>query len=141
MALISAAAAGLLFGIGLIIAGMTDPAKVLAFLDVAGAWDPSLALVMVSAILFARVGFVIATRRGHSLYGEAYKAPEKRPADRRVLLGSAIFGSGWGLAGYCPGPVVVATGSGSPAAAIVLLALLLGLWAASRFLHRASRPS
>lgn len=135
--LLTAGAAGLVFGIGLIIAGMADPAKVLAFLDIAGAWDPSLALVMVSAISSARIGFVFAARRSRS--GTPAEPP--RPVDRRLLAGSVIFGAGWGLAGYCPGPMVVAAGNGSLPATITLLALLLGLWAGDRYLHRRNRAA
>lgn len=135
--LLTAAAAGLVFGIGLIIAGMADPAKVLAFLDIAGAWDPSLALVMVSAIASARIGFVVAARRSRA--GTPAEPP--RPVDRRLLAGSVIFGAGWGLAGYCPGPMVVAAGNGSLPATIALLALLLGLWAGDRYLHRGNRAA
>ncbi|HRD33336.1 MAG TPA: YeeE/YedE thiosulfate transporter family protein [Rhodocyclaceae bacterium] len=135
--LLTAGAAGLVFGIGLIIAGMADPAKVLAFLDIAGAWDPSLALVMVAAIASARIGFVVAARRIRA----GTPAEPSRPVDRRLLAGSVIFGAGWGLAGYCPGPTVVAAGNGSLPATIALLALLLGLWAGDRYLHRGNRAA
>ncbi|THF65212.1 DUF6691 family protein [Pseudothauera rhizosphaerae] len=122
---LGALAAGLLFGVGLIVSGMTDPAKVLAFLDFAGAWDPSLALVMAGAIAVAHIGFRATGRL----------AREGR-ADGRLILGSVLFGLGWGLAGYCPGPVVVAAGALSPAALVMLPALLAGLWITERWLAR-----
>ncbi|THF67270.1 hypothetical protein E6C76_02515 [Pseudothauera nasutitermitis] len=123
---LGALAAGLLFGAGLIVSGMTDPAKVLAFLDVAGAWDPSLALVMVGAIGAAHLGYRATGRLDHG--GGRVDAP--------LLIGSALFGAGWGLAGYCPGPAVVAGGALSPAAWILLPALLAGLWLTERWLAR-----
>lgn len=129
---LSALISGLIFGIGLLVSGMTDPAKVLAFLDLAGAWDPSLALVMISAISVARVGFVLAARRQNTLLDTPLYLPEPRGADRRLLLGSALFGLGWGLAGFCPGPAVVAAGMGYAPAAVVVIAMLAGMWVADR---------
>ncbi len=120
-------AAGLLFGLGLIAAGMADPAKVLAFLDLAGAWDPSLALVMGGAIAVALGPFAWARRRGRTLGGEAIEWPTARGIDRRLLGGGALFGIGWGLAGLCPGPAVVALAAGLADAWIFVLAMLAGL--------------
>ncbi len=120
--------AGLIFGIGLILAGMSNPAKVLAFLDLAGDWDPSLALVMVSGIAVTRVGLLIGRHTGRSASGEPFHASSHRPADRRLLAGSALFGLGWGLAGFCPGPAVVAVGAGYLPALPLAAGMLIGLW-------------
>jgi uncharacterized membrane protein YedE/YeeE len=125
--MISAALAGLIFGIGLIVAGMANPAKVLAFLDITGRWDPSLALVMAGAIAVALPAFSWARRRDRSLLGEAMQLPMARRADRRLLIGSLIFGMGWGLAGICPGPALVLAGSGLPDGLLFLLAMLAGM--------------
>lgn len=95
---------GVIFGLGLIIAGMANPAKVLAFLDITGQWDPSLALVMVGAIAVAAPAFMWARRRERSLLGEPLQIPAARRVDRRLLVGSALFGIGWGIAGICPRP-------------------------------------
>ena len=95
---------GLTFGIGLIIAGMANPAKVLAFLDLAGAWDPSLALVMVGAIVTSAVGYLIARKRQRAILGDVIEIPASRTLDRPLVIGSALFGIGWGIAGICPGP-------------------------------------
>jgi uncharacterized membrane protein YedE/YeeE len=103
MALIS----GLLFGIGLIISGMADPAKVLGFLDLAGHWNPSLLLVMGGAIAASFIGFRLARKRECSLLGEPMHLPTANRIDRRLILGAIIFGAGWGLAGFCPGPALV----------------------------------
>jgi len=99
--------AGLVFGVGLILSGMTDPAKVTAFLDVAGAWDPSLAFVMGGALLVALPAFALARRRGAALTQVPLRLPTANRIDRRLVLGSVTFGIGWGLAGYCPGPALV----------------------------------
>ncbi|MDN3919407.1 DUF6691 family protein [Roseateles violae] len=123
-----AALAGLIFGLGLLVSGMADPAKVLGFLDLAGAWDPSLALVMAGAIGVGSLGFALAGRRPRSLLGEAMQLPSRtQPVDRRLLLGSALFGVGWGIAGFCPGPSLVALGLGEPKALVFVLAMLLGM--------------
>jgi uncharacterized membrane protein YedE/YeeE len=103
MALIS----GLLFGIGLIISGMADPAKVLGFLDLAGHWNPSLLLVMGGAIAASFIGFRLTRKRECSLLGEPMHLPTANRIDRRLILGATIFGAGWGLAGFCPGPALV----------------------------------
>ena len=130
--LFSALLSGLIFGMGLMVSGMTDPAKVLAFLDLAGAWDPSLALVMIGAIAVARVGFALAARRQNTLINTPLYLPERQEVDRRLFLGSALFGTGWGLAGFCPGPAVVATGMGYGPAVVVVIAILAGMWVADR---------
>ncbi len=119
--------AGLVFGLGLIAAGMTDPAKVLAFLDIAGAWDPSLALVMGGAIAVALLPFAWARRRGRTLEGEPIDWPGARGVDTRLLVGGLLFGVGWGLAGLCPGPAVVALAAGLADVWIFVAAMLAGL--------------
>jgi len=118
---------GLIFGWGLLISGMTDPGKVLGFLDVAGAWDPSLAFVMGGAVLVSVVGFALAKKRARSFLGTAMHLPTARDIDRRLILGSLTFGAGWGLAGFCPGPALVALGAGSPKAALFVLAMIGGM--------------
>lgn len=119
--------AGLVFGLGLIVSGMANPAKVLGFLDLAGPWDPSLALVMAGAIGVGACGFALARRRTRSLLGAPMALPGARQIDRRLLLGSALFGAGWGLAGFCPGPALVGLGLGEAKALVFVVAMLLGM--------------
>ncbi|GAA0255084.1 hypothetical protein LNAOJCKE_3467 [Methylorubrum aminovorans] len=102
----SAFAAGLLFGLGLIVSGMADPAKVLAFLDVTGRWDPSLAFVMAGAVAVSAVGYRVARRRGHPVLASRLDLPTRRSIDLRLIAGAAVFGLGWGLVGLCPGPAL-----------------------------------
>lgn len=123
MALVS----GLLFGIGLIIAGMADPGKVLGFLDIAGAWDPSLAFVMGGAIGVMLPVSLWAKRMGVSLLGGVLNLPVSQLIDRRLLTGSALFGIGWGIAGVCPGPAFVLLGQGQEQAVVFVLAMLAGM--------------
>lgn len=118
---------GLVFGLGLILAGMTDPMKVKGFLDVAGAWDPSLALVMGGAIALGVFVFAYAARRQRSWTGTAIEIPSNRRIDARLVLGGVLFGAGWGVAGFCPGPALVALGSGMGQAGIFVLAMLVGM--------------
>ncbi len=127
MARLSAFLCGLLFGLGLLLAGMADPAKVLAFLDLAGAWDPSLALVMVGAILTALPFFGLARGKAHGLLDGAMQLPTRRDLDRRLVLGSLVFGVGWGIAGICPGPALVGLGAGHWQAALFVLGMLAGM--------------
>lgn len=119
--------AGLVFGLGLIVSGMADPAKVLGFLDLAGAWDPSLAFVMLGAIAVGLVAFAIARRRTVSLLGAEMRMPTARHIDRRLVGGSLLFGIGWGVAGFCPGPALVALGMGQGKAALFAVAMLAGM--------------
>jgi uncharacterized membrane protein YedE/YeeE len=119
--------AGLVFGLGLIVSGMANPAKVLGFLDLAGAWDPSLAFVMAGAVAVAAVAFAVAKRRTLSWLGAAMKLPTSRDIDRRLVLGSAVFGVGWGIAGFCPGPGLVALGMGEVKALVFVVAMLAGM--------------
>lgn len=126
---LNALLAGLIFGIGLLASGMTNPAKVLGFLDLAGPWDPSLALVMLGAIGVGLLGFARTKERTRSLLGLPMKLPTARQIDRRLVLGSLTFGAGWGLAGYCPGPAVVSLGAGQFSALVFVLAMLVGMGA------------
>ena len=119
--------AGLVFGLGLIVSGMANPAKVLGFLDLAGAWDPSLALVMAGAIGVGLVAFIFARGRTHSLLGAEMEMPRKRGIDRRLVGGSLLFGIGWGVAGFCPGPALVALGMGQIKAVVFVAAMLAGM--------------
>ena len=118
---------GLVFGIGLIVSGMADPGKVLGFLDLAGVWDPSLAFVMAGAIAVGVVAFAVARRRTASLLGAEMKLPTARQIDRRLVAGSVVFGIGWGVAGFCPGPGLVALGMGEIKAAVFVAAMLVGM--------------
>ncbi len=127
MTLPAAAACGLIFGVGLILSDMADPAKVLGFLDLAGRWDPSLAFVMAGAIAVGLVGFAIAKRRIASLLGAPILLPQSRRIDRRLILGSVLFGAGWGLAGICPGPALVLLGTGAGKAWLFVGAMLVGM--------------
>lgn len=127
MKIVFALVTGLVFGIGLIIAGMANPAKVLAFLDLAGKWDPSLALVMVGGIAASAMGFFFARKRPRALLGDAMQIPLNRAVDKRLLFGSALFGIGWGIAGICPGPALVLLGTGSIKGAVFVAAMLVGM--------------
>jgi uncharacterized membrane protein YedE/YeeE len=122
-----AALAGLVFGIGLILSGMTDPAKVQGFLDVAGTWNPTLAFVMGGAVLVGLAAFAIAGRLGRSLLGEPMRLPTATAIDRRLVLGSLAFGVGWGLAGYCPGPALASLATGAVEPLIFAAAMLAGM--------------
>jgi hypothetical protein len=119
--------AGLVFGIGLMVSGMANPAKVLGFLDLFGRWDPSLALVMGGAVAVSAVAFAIARRRSASLLGATLKLPTARQIDRRLVMGSVLFGIGWGIAGFCPGPALVALGMGEAKALVFVAAMLAGM--------------
>lgn len=127
MALLTSFLTGLLFGVGLIVSGMTDPSRIIGFLDVAGAWDPSLAFVMGGAVLVGSAGFRLAERRPTSVIGGLRQLPGTRRIDARLILGSATFGIGWGLAGFCPGPAVVAFGAGYDKAVVFVIAMLAGM--------------
>lgn len=133
--------AGLIFGIGLIVAGMVNPAKILGFLDITGRWDPSLALVMVGAIAVGVVAFALARRRAMSALGLPMRLPTASPIDARLVGGSVLFGIGWGLAGFCPGPAIVALGAGYAKAAAFVAAMLIGMGAFELIQRGAERPS
>jgi uncharacterized protein len=133
-------AIGLIFGLGLLLSGMSNPAKVLNFLDLggigAGTWDPSLAFVMAGAVAVTFAGFNFVLKRSQPLFSETFHLPTKSEIDRRIILGPAIFGVGWGLAGFCPGPALTALGFGSKAAVLFVAAMLSGMvlarWIARR---------
>lgn len=135
---LSALLSGLVFGLGLIVSGMANPAKVLGFLDLAGAWDPSLALVMAGAILVGFFAFLIAKKRTRSYLGAEMKLPTASAIDSRLLTGSALFGAGWGIAGFCPGPGLVALGMGEAKALVFVAAMLVGMVVFSWFEKRKS---
>jgi hypothetical protein len=127
MRILSAWIAGLVFGIGLIVAGMTNPAKVQGFLDLAGPWDPSLAFVMGGAILVGLAAFRFAGQRERALLGDAMRLPTATRIDRRLVVGSLAFGAGWGLAGFCPGPALASLATGGVKALIFTGAMLAGM--------------
>lgn len=127
MANITALVAGLIFGLGLILSGMANPAKVLAFLDISGAWDPTLVFVMLGAVAVGFIGFTVAGKRSRSYLGFPIQLPTSKGIDRRLVLGSLAFGIGWGMAGICPGPALVLLGSGSIKGIVFLAAMLLGM--------------
>jgi len=124
--------AGLLFGFGLMLGGMTQPAVVLGFLDVAGAWNPRLLFVMAGAVAVTAVGYRLVWRRAAPLYDTAFRVPAAAAPDRRLLLGAAIFGIGWGLAGYCPGPALASLGAGVPSVFVFVATMFAGWWLAAR---------
>lgn len=119
--------AGLVFGLGLIVSGMANPAKVLGFLDLAGNWDPSLAFVMAGAIAVGVLAFMVARRRAVSFLGAEMRLPAARHIDPRLVLGSLLFGVGWGVAGFCPGPALVSLGMGEAKAFVFVSAMLGGM--------------
>jgi uncharacterized membrane protein YedE/YeeE len=127
MHIVTALIVGLVFGIGLIVAGMTNPAKVQGFLDLAGPWDPSLAFVMGGAILVGLVAFRFAGKRERALLGDAMCLPTATRIDRRLVLGSLAFGAGWGLAGFCPGPALASLATGGVKALIFIGAMVAGM--------------
>jgi uncharacterized membrane protein YedE/YeeE len=118
---------GLLFGLGLMLSGMTDPGKVLGFLDLAGLWDPSLALVMGGAIAVGVFAFSLAKKRSLSFFGDALRLPTQERITKRLVLGSLLFGAGWGLAGFCPGPALVSMAAGQSKAALFVVFMLIGM--------------
>ena len=135
---LAALAAGLLFGAGLALSDMINPGRVLAFLDVAGAWDPTLAFVMAGAVLASAIGYAVSRRRRAPLFGSGFFIPENRQLDRQLIGGAALFGIGWGLVGFCPGPVVASLIFGMWQPWLFVVAMLAGM-----MLHRmaaAPRP-
>ena len=141
---LAAFASGLVFGLGLILSGMTDPGKVIGFLDVGGNWDPSLAFVMGGAILVGFFAFRLAGARARAFLGGAMQLPQRRDIDTRLVGGSVFFGIGWGLAGFCPGPALVSLASGTGKAAIFVGAMLSGMLiytALDRLVHEPRRQA
>lgn len=129
---------GLLFGLGLILSGMTDPGKVTGFLDLFGLWDPSLALVMGGAIAVGFFAFTLAKKRTTNFLGGMLRLPAKNQIDKPLIIGSLLFGAGWGLAGFCPGPALVSMASGQPKALVFVVAMLIGMVGfelMDRFIH------
>ncbi len=124
---LSSFAAGLVFSIGLLFSGLANPEKVLGFLDLAGAWDPSLALVMAGAIAVGIFAFAIARQRSTSFLGFDMRLPTKNEISTRLIVGSLVFGVGWGLAGFCPGPGIVAVGAGEPKGVVYVISMVAGM--------------
>jgi uncharacterized membrane protein YedE/YeeE len=133
---------GLLFGLGLMLSGMTDPGKVIGFLDLFGAWDPSLALVMGGAIMVGVFAFNVAKKRNTTFLGGVLRLPTNADIDKKLVIGSLMFGAGWGLAGFCPGPALVSMADGQPKALIFVAAMLVGMLGfelMDRFVHAPKR--
>ena len=124
---LTAGLAGLLLGLGLILSGMANPAKVVGFLDVAGPWDPSLGLVMGGGLVVGSIGFALLKKQPKTLTGEPLNLPASRKIDVRLVLGSVLFGIGWGITGICPGPGLVLLGAGVPEGIVYIASLLAGM--------------
>ena len=124
---------GVLFGVGLIISGMSNPQKILGFLDLAGMWDPSLIFVMAGAVIVGFGGFYVVGKRTEAFFGGALHIPQRRDISKPLIIGSLIFGAGWGIAGFCPGPAIVALGAGHLKALVFVLAMLAGMALCDRF--------
>jgi uncharacterized membrane protein YedE/YeeE len=124
---LAALLSGILFGVGLAVSQMTNPAKVQAFLDVAGRWDPSLAFVMGAALVVSSIAAAIARRRPHALLGEPLQIPAPASLDLRLIAGSSLFGVGWGLGGFCPGPALAGLATGVPAVWVFVASMLAGV--------------
>ncbi len=123
--------AGLIFGLGLILSGMANPAKVLNFLDITGHWDPSLAFVMGAAVAVTATGYWLTFRRGKPVLADRFDVPVARQIDSKLVIGAAIFGAGWGLVGFCPGPALVSLALGAPGTLAFVPAMLVGVAAAA----------
>jgi len=145
MQVLVALLAGLLFGAGLTVSQMINPAKVLAFLDFGGiadgTWDPSLALVMVGALVVTYAGYAFAFRRRRPVCTAGFSLPTNRQIDRRLLAGAVLFGAGWGLVGYCPGPAIAGLGLGATKTIIFVAAMVVGMGAYHLIVERRSRRS
>ncbi|MDR5899566.1 YeeE/YedE family protein [Halomonas vilamensis] len=127
--------AGLLFGLGLAVSGMTDPARVIGFLDISGAWDPTLMFVLGGAVVTSFIGYRLVFKRAGPLFGERFQLPTKQDVDAKLLGGAALFGIGWGLSGYCPGPAIASVGGLTIPLAAMLIAMVVG-WFTARTLTR-----
>jgi len=121
---------GLIFGIGLVVSGMSDPAKVLNFLDLAGTWDPSLAFVLGGAVVVTFIGYRLVQKRPHPAFGEQFHMPSVRDVDASLLTGAACFGLGWGIGGFCPGPAVTSLMLHAEGTIVFVLCMLVGMWGA-----------
>jgi len=126
-AVLAALASGLLFGLGLTVSQMINPAKVIGFLDILGDWDPSLAFVMAAAIPVTAAGYAVARRCRSPLCASAFSPPTQANIDRRLTVGAVLFGVGWGLVGYCPGPALASLGLGNPATILFVFAMFVGM--------------
>ena len=124
--------AGLVFGLGLSLGGMTQPAVVLGFLDLFGAWDPRLVFVMGGAVLTTAIGYRLVFRRDRPLFDTDFQLPTARRFDARLIVGSALFGTGWGIAGYCPGPALASLGGGAPSLLVLVATMVAGWWLAAK---------
>lgn len=135
------ASVGLLFGAGLALSDMINPARVLAFLDVAGAWDPTLAFVMAGALLPSAIGYRLIRNMSRPLMAREFSVPQKRAIEPPLLAGAAIFGIGWGLAGFCPGPAIAALGFGMWQPWLFVAAMLAGMFAHRLYEQNSRRPA
>lgn len=132
MKLTIALIAGLVFGLGLSLGGMTQPAVVLGFLDLFGAWDPRLMFVMAGAVLTTAIGYRLVFRRGRPLFESDFQLPMTKRFDARLIVGSALFGTGWGIAGYCPGPALASLGGAAPSLLVLVITMVAGWWLAAK---------
>jgi len=132
---------GLVFAVGLAVSGMTAPSNVIGFLDLAGAWQPALALVMAGAITVYATAHALGRRMAKPVIGPAFASFAQSRVDSRLMVGSAIFGAGWGLAGYCPGPALVSSVTGTPSTVAFTVTMLLSLWATRYMDGRRDQPS
>ena len=139
--LLSQYAIGVLFGWGLIISGMSNPQKVLGFLDLAGLWDPSLMFVMLGAVMVGLGGFYVVSKRTEAFFGGALHIPTRRDITKPLIIGSLIFGAGWGIAGFCPGPALVDLGAGHLKALVFVVAMLVGMEISERFFSAHKKAS
>lgn len=141
MALFAALLIGMVFGAGIAISGMANPAKILNFFDIAGDWDPSLAFVMGGALSVALIGYRFVLKRPAPVFGSRFHLPEKRDIDPGLIAGSALFGIGWGIGGFCPGGSIPAIGLGKPQAMLFVLAMVAGIWLARSLRRRRAGQS
>ena len=132
---------GVLFGWGLIISGMSNPEKILGFLDLTGLWDPSLIFVMLGAVLVGLAGFYVVSKRTEAFFGGALHIPARKDITKPLIIGSLIFGAGWGIAGFCPGPALVALGAGHLKVLVFVVAMLIGMEICERFFSAHKKPS
>jgi uncharacterized membrane protein YedE/YeeE len=132
---------GIVFGLGLVISGLANPAKVLNFLDFAGAWDPSLAFVMAGAVAVTAIGYRLVLTRPGPMLDSQFHLPQAAAIDGRLLGGAAVFGVGWGLSGYCPGPAVTALAFLSPSTVVFVVGMLAGMWLAKSLTTGARRQA